>query len=107
MKTFKGKNLVTMEDWTDSFEKCCEIGDYVEKQIVDELMNRVPPACMWKSCLQCGTPYDHKEDPDTGKERPTFATFKPVTENIYEYCGNCFRGETEERGVEISMFPRI
>ena len=98
MKEFNGKRLITMEDWTDSFDKICNVGDYVEERIVDEMMNCVPPACMRSYCMQCGEPYSHREDPANGKWRATYSTFKEVTKGIYEYCGNCFMCENVERG---------
>ena len=98
MKTFNGKKLVTIEDWKDSFDNCCKVGDYVEREIVDEMINCVPPACMRSYCMQCGEPYSHREDPDTGKWRATYTTFKQVANGVYEYRGHCFYGENEERG---------
>ena len=100
MKEFNGKKLVTMEDWTDSFDKICKVGDYVEEQIVDEMINCFPPACMRSNCMQCGEPYSHRVDPDNEKFRPTYSTIKKVANGIYEYCGHCFCGENVERGNE-------
>ena len=100
MKEFNEKKLVTMEDWTDSFDRICNVGDYVEEKIVDEMINCLPPACMRSDCMQCGEPYSHREDPNTGKWRATYSTFKKVTNGIYEYCGHCFYGENVERGNE-------
>lgn len=100
MKEYNGKKLVTMEDWTDSFDNCCNKGDYVEEEIVNSFIDCVPPVCMRSSCMQCGEPYSHREDPDTGKWRATYSTFKEVTKGIYEYCGHCFCGENEERGTD-------
>lgn len=75
-----------------------QIGDLVTEAVVDDAMNVLPPACMTSECSQMGEPYSHREDPDTGKWRPTFATFRRVLPGIWEYCGHCFRGETVERG---------
>ena len=96
MKEFNGKKLVTMEDWTDSFDKICNVGDYVEERIVDEMINAVPPACINSMCMQCGEPYSHRQDPTNGKCKPTYSTFKKVADGIYEYCGHCFWGTTKE-----------
>lgn len=75
-----------------------QIGDLVTEAVVDYAVNVLPPAYMTSECSQMGEPYSHREDPDTGKWRPTFATFRRVLPGIWEYCGHCFRGETVERG---------
>lgn len=69
-----------------------KIGDYVEEEIVDDLINSLPPACMRSDCCQCGEPADHKADKN-GNYKATYATFKRIAENTWEYCGECFRGE--------------
>ena len=100
MKEWNGRKLISMEDWTGCFCDIASPGDLVEEEIVDEMINCVPPVCMRSDCTQCGEPYSHREDPDTGKWKATYTTFKYVTKGIYEYCGNCFRGENEERGKD-------
>lgn len=77
-----------------------QIGDYVDQDIVDEAMNMLPPASMSRSCSQMGEPYSCREDPDSGVWKNTYATFKYVDRGIWQYCGNCFRGETVERSKE-------
>jgi hypothetical protein len=94
------EKLITMEDWTDSFSQIATPGDLVEDAIIDEMINCVPPACLRSDCMQCGEPYSHREDPDTGKWRATYTTFKRFADGIYEYCGNCFCGENVERGKD-------
>lgn len=93
------------EVWTqDTFEYSkAKVGDYVEQAVVDDAMDCLPPACMTSECAQMGEPYSHREDPETGKWRATYATFKRVTsgmDGIWQYCGNCFRGENVERGKD-------
>ena len=85
------------EVWTaDNFDySTVKVGDYVEQAVVDNAMNCLPPACMRSDCAQLGEPYSHREDPETGRFRATYATFKRVTsgyDGIWQYCGNCFRG---------------
>lgn len=91
--------------WTeDNFDySTVKVGDYVEQAVVDNAMNCLPPACMTSECAQLGEPYSHREDPKTGRWRPTFATFKRVTsgpDGIWQYCGHCFQGENVERGKD-------
>jgi len=69
-----------------------DIGDLVEEVIIDDLRDLLPPACMRSDCFQIGEPANHKEDPD-GNFRATYATFKKIDPDIWQYCGECFRGE--------------
>ena len=83
---------------SDTFEYSSAMpGDYVAEEVVDEAINCLPPACMRSECTQLGEPYSHKQDPDTGRYRATYATFKHVAGNVWEYCGHCFCGENTER----------
>ena len=83
--------LVTCSDWeaAGSFEKAANPGDYVEERIINEMRDCLPPACMNSGFLQMGEPYSHELDPDTGKWKPTFMTFKKDGQH-WTYCGNCF-----------------
>lgn len=95
--TYNNKKVYTPANF--SYSKA-QIGDYVSEEIVKDAINCLPPACMRSDCSQLGEPYSHREDPDTGKWRATYATFKRVSHNVWEYCGHCFRGENTERGKE-------
>lgn len=99
--TYNGKEVWTRE--TFDYSKV-QAGDYVDQAVVDDAMDCLPPTCMSSQCSQMGEPYSHRQDPDTGKWRATYATFKRVAgmwpEGVWEYCGHCFRGETVERGKD-------
>ena len=97
---YNGKEVLTQD--TFSYETV-QIGDYVSEAVVDDAMDCLPPACMSSACAQMGEPYSHRMDPDTGRWRATYATFRRVTggrDGIWQYCGHCFRGENAERGHE-------
>lgn len=99
-RSYCGK-IVYNEDWL--YFDALQIGDYVENEIVTNLMDCLPPACMRSDCSQLGEPSSSKIDYD-GRCKNVYATFKCVTSgsnSIWEYCGNCFRGENVERGKEI------
>ena len=104
-RSLNGKPVLT----EDTFDYAtARVGDYVEQAVVDNAMNCLPPACMTSQCAQMGEPYAHREDPETGKWRPTFATFKRVTggpDGIWQYCGHCVRGENVERGEVPAALP--
>ena len=89
--------LVTYADWeaAGSFEKAARPGDAVEERIVDEFLNCLPLVRQERGFVQCGEPYSHEYDPETGHWRATFATFQKQGEAWY-YCGNCFAGKSTE-----------
>lgn len=95
---YNGKEVYTPETFLYS---TAQIGDYVSEEVVDNAMDCLPPACMTSACAQIGEPYSHREDPNTGRWRAVYATFRRVTDGrdgIWQYCGHCFCGETTERG---------
>lgn len=78
------------------------VGDLVEEDIVEKLVYCMPPACNRKDCSQLGEPTSTRVD-ENGKYRQTYETFKKITENIWEYCGDCFAGENVVRGKEMPL----
>ena len=98
---YNGKPIFTQENFNYSEAK---IGDYVEQAVVDDAMDCLPPASMSARCAQMGEPYSHREDPETGRLRPTYYTFKRVAgewpNGIWQFCGCCFQGETVPRGKD-------
>lgn len=98
-KEYDGKQVYN-QSWyygTDALK----IGDYVEYSIVDDLMNCLMPACMRSDCSQLGEPSSHRVDDSTGKVKATYETFKRIASDVWEYCGDCFRGENVRRGTEL------
>lgn len=94
----ESKEILTPETFRYSD---AQIGAYVSRGVVDDAMDCVPPTCMTSVCAQMGEPYSTRQDPDTGRWRNTFATFRRVTagpDGIWQYCGHFFRGENVERG---------
>jgi len=94
MKHFNGK-LVYNSDYL--FWNALSAGDYVSEQIARYITDAISPASMRSDCLQLGEPASTKID-DEGRERSVYITLKKVSEEVYEYCGKCFRGENKERG---------
>lgn len=99
--TFNGKKVKAQDEFDYAL---AQIGDYVTADVVMEAMNSLSPACMRLGCSQLGEPYSHRQEPDTGRFRPTYATFRCITggygSGVWEYRGHCFRGETDERGKD-------
>lgn len=89
-KVYNGKEVIDNEHYFGL--DACEVGDYFTEDMVDGFMNVLPAACMRSDCSQIGEPVSDKMDKD-GKYKPTYTTFKKVDKGIWEYCGDCFKGE--------------
>lgn len=97
-RIYDGKKVYN-KDWYYG-TSALEIGDLVENEIVDGLMDCIMPACMRSDCSQLGEPSSTRID-ENGKARTTFETFKKVDTDIWEYCGDCFKGENVQHGTEL------
>ena len=86
-----GERIFNEDYW--SYDR--PIGSLVEEKIAMDLANCVPPTTFRSGFIQCGEPADHK------KEGPTYATFIKVGDGIWEWRGDCLKGETEESGTPI------
>ena len=89
-KEYSGKQVYN-SSWYYGIDTL-RIGDLVEQEIIDNLIDCLSPACMRSDCSQLGEPASHEKDTN-GNYKATYATFKKVADSIWEYCGNCFRGE--------------
>ena len=78
-----------------------EVGEYVTEEAAESIINCLPPACMRADCIQLGEPQTSRYDEKKGDWRDTYLTIKRVADGIYEYCGDCFRGENKMRGMEM------
>ena len=98
---------VTYQDWEKAgeFYSIVSPGVLVADAIVDEMVNNLPPATMRAGMVQIGEPYSHRYDEKRGRWRGTYATFVKAEDGWWRYCGNCFVGETEERGEDPVYIP--
>lgn len=98
---YNGKEVLTWEEFRYSPE---QVGCYVAQEVVEDAINSVPPVCLRSDCTQIGEAYDSRFDEKIDKWRATYNTFKKITgswnkgDEIWEYCGDCFRGENVQRG---------
>lgn len=97
---YNGKEVVDKEHYFGL--NAHEVGTYFTEDMVNDFMDMLPPACMKSDCSQIGEPTSHRID-ESGKSRATYATFKRIAEGIWEYCGDCFRGENIQHGKEIPL----
>ena len=105
--------------WYEAMERGeVRAGDLVTGDVVNDMMNALPPACMGYECAQLGETYGHADD-GRGHWRPLFLTWRLVCrENdfkrgigalcsawgdgaTWEFCGACFAGEIVNRYGEF------
>lgn len=93
--TFKGKHVYTRSDFHGYGELA--VFDLVDGEVIQDLMDLLPPAYYSSSLAQVGEPYDSVQS-DDGKCYPTYATFRFVAmegeHEVWEYCGDCLKGWT-------------
>lgn len=94
-REYNGKKVHNIDTWTCNYP----VGTLAEEEVVDDMINCLPPACTRSDCSQLGEPKGTRID-DNGITRNTYITFKKIAEGIWEYCGDCFRGENVQRGTE-------
>ena len=83
-KMFDGKKIYDRESFSYELAK---IGDYVTEAVVDVAITCLPHAS------KTGEPISDRFDPDNHRWRATYETFTKVAEDVWRYCGDCFRGE--------------
>ena len=85
-----GKKVVN-SDWYYGLDTLY-VGDYVEDEVVDSLINSISPVSLNEGYFQMGSARNHIENKE-GKLRATYATFVKVSIDVWEYRGDCFKGE--------------
>jgi len=93
MKEWKESSYVYLTDYL-------KIGDMVDKDILEYIMNSIPPKTMTGNILQGGEPYS--SDKDGKNTYITFAKENPFGEWYYK--GACLKGETENKEKEFELF---
>jgi len=95
---YNGKEVVDKEHYFGL--DAHEVGTYFTEDMVNTFMDVLPPACMRSDCSQIGEPVSCRID-DAGNNKNTYSTFKRIADGIWEYCGDCFKGENIRRGVPL------
>lgn len=88
----------TYEGWTSSgaaFDNYVNLNDEVDKEIVNNFLEMLPPAYHTPCMVQMGEPNEHLPD-GRGNFRATYMTFERVSDKWY-YRGYCFEGERQNR----------
>lgn len=93
--TFKGKHVYTRSDFHGYGELA--VFDLVDGEVIQDLMDLLPPAYYSSSLAQVGEPCDSVRAND-GQYYPTYATFRFIAmegeHEVWEFCGDCLRGHT-------------
>ena len=84
-------------DWNYGID-AMNIGDLFDEEVVEHYRNCLMPACDRADCMQLGEISSTRVD-ESGNFRNTYETFKKIADGIWEYCGDCFRGENIQRGT--------
>lgn len=86
------ENVKTYAGWGSfqSLDDYLKPGDKVDKEMYEHFLNVLPPLTNTSTMLQVSEPYDHIGG------RGIYTTFA-YRDGSWTYCGNCFRGETEDK----------
>lgn len=108
-RILKAEPVKTLQGWRDSglssFEDYVKPGDEVAEDIVEDLINSVPPVSTSASCTQTGEPYSMVLC-ENGNWRNTFLTFHRKTEGVWIYDGTCVGGSNVNRGDGLTSVER-
>lgn len=102
LKTMNGWGKYADENHDGSWDKYCKAGDLVDEEVYNYFLNVLPPRGMGRGYLQVGEPYSSAFDPEFGKWRQTYSTFRRVQKGVWMYLGHCFpNGEWEPEALDF------
>lgn len=78
------------------FEDYFTVGDLVGRDVVDELINSVPPVTFRSRCTQVGEVFSFAKD-EKGVAKDVFITFAVFNDKWWKFKGYCFQGCTENQ----------
>ena len=91
MKMYNGKPVY---EYPYLYWDALDIGDLVSADVAHDIENAVPPIMYGGEIIQCGEPHSTELDKKVGKYRSTYLTLRRVNEDVYQFMGFCFGGET-------------
>lgn len=91
----QNEKVFRMDDWTDDFTKNCEKGSLVADEVVDCMINAVPPIRMGY-LTQVGSAHSTVFDKERKIYRSTYTTFVSVGKGLWRFVGFCFAGCDKE-----------
>ena len=91
------KNLIDLP-CDKSLTDALEVGEAVGEDIVQYVINCLPPRTLTGRVVQLGEPYSHRPKQNGAtfwqKCYPTYLTFVKQEDGMWHYAGTCFAGET-------------
>lgn len=110
-KLKSGYEVKTKAAWYASglptFEDFFNVGDTVDDELVQDMVNDVPPVLLWDSCTQIGEAYNSEYDEDRQCHRDTYITFHKVGDGRWTFDGYCFKGENKNRLTRPSQLDTM
>lgn len=100
---YKGKKVYNFDYFItlDAFK----VGDYLCNEYADFLLDVLPPIYLTKNIIQCSEPVSTRENRN-GLIKVTYTTLKRVADEVWEYCGDCCKGETKRYGKEERYYGK-
>lgn len=110
----KADKIKSMDSWWKSglgmWEEYARVGDLVGADVVEYFAICVPPLVLKEGFLQCGEVADYEYD-EEGKWHGTYITFVydhiENSRGVWKYCGECFQGETEDKGKDKTQLDWV
>lgn len=100
-KLKSGYEVKTKAAWYASglptFEDFFDVGDTVDDELVQDMVDSVPPVLWRDSCTQIGEAYSSEYDEDRQRHRDTYITFHKAATGRWVFDGYCFKGENKNR----------
>lgn len=91
------EEIYTMQDWRNDKSLKVQIGQYIDEEVFEQLLDSIPPITYSRGVFQPGEAYDHNME--TGN--PLYQTFVK-NNDLYQYVGLCQQGKTTDES-EFSM----
>lgn len=83
-------NVYTMENWRNDGSLKLSVGQFIDEEVFEQLLDSVPPQTYGRGIFQPGEAYD--ANANTGK--PLYMTF--VKEDLWKYVGLCAENSTKD-----------
>ena len=91
------EEIYTMQDWRNDKSLKVQIGQYIDEEVFEQLLDSMPPITYSRGIFQPGEAYDHNME--TGES--LYQTFVK-DDDLYKYVGLCQQGKTTDES-EFSM----
>ena len=104
-------SLLRLDNWQDTvfLNDFLKVGDEIDKEFYNYLLNNTQPQTNWQYLFQMGEPVEHIRKPD-GTVRPTFMTFEKCDDSGgWKYVGECFDKEkvNQNSKCDITVVARF